>query len=119
MISKASQRLGELTCLLCLSLAACSDSSGPERTPIVQLLGESSTTIAVGETFQAALLPMLPPGYVPPVDWVSSNPVIASVASTGALTAEVTGLQPGEAVIRVSGEGARDSLRVTVTTSQP
>lgn len=119
MIGKATRALGGLTCLLCLSAAACSDpTSGPERTPVVQLSG-TSTTISVGDSFQARLLPMLPPGYVPPVAWVSSNPAVASVARTGTLTARVTGLQPGEAVIRVSGEGARDSLHVTVVASQP
>lgn len=118
MIYEAARALGGLTCILCLSLAACSDATGPERKPRVQLLLRS-TTIAVGDTFQASLLPMLPPGYVPPVDWVSANPVVAGVARTGTLTARVTGLQPGEAVIHVSGEGEQDSLHVTVITSQP
>ncbi len=107
--------LGASTVLL---PAGCTSTSGPDRIPKVQLEVETAT-LAVGDTLQARLLPMLPPGYVPPVEWSSSNPTIAGVLATGTLTARVTGLQAGQAVIHVAGEGARDSLRVTVVPGGP
>ncbi len=125
MICKAARTLCGLCSVLPLLLASCSDSSGPdsssrERTPVVQL-SEHAATILVGDTFQAALvsLPLLPPGYVPTVEWHSSNPVIASVTSTGTRSATVTGVQAGQAMIHVAGDGARDSLHVTVIAGQP
>jgi len=113
-ISPTARNLVGLACLLALSLAACSDPSDPERKPLIQLVADSAT-VAVGESFEVGPLPLLPPGYVPPVDWSSSNPGVASVASTGRTTARVTGIQPGVAVIHAMGEGARDSLHVRVT----
>jgi hypothetical protein len=99
----------------CLLAAACSSPSGAtDRIPVVQLM-QDSAVIAVGDTLQAVLLPMLPPGYVPPVSWSSSDASVASVSATGATSARIDGLQAGLAVIRVAGEGARDSLVVTVT----
>jgi hypothetical protein len=96
-----------------LFLAACSNPLGPDRIPVVQL-AEHSATIMVGDTARASLLPMLPPGYVPTVEWSSSDPDIASVVPKAASVARVAGLRAGEAVIHVAGEGARDSLFVTV-----
>lgn len=115
MLRTGTRTLGLLGAVL---LATCSSPSEPERVPVVQLR-EHSVTIAVGGTFQAALLPMLPPGYVPPVAWASSHPSIATVAPTGSTSADITGQRAGEAVIRVAGEGARDSLRVTVISGNP
>jgi len=99
-----------------LSLAAC--SSGPDRIPVVQL-AEHAATIVVGDTTRAWLLPVLPPGYVPEVEWSSSDPAIAKVEPTAARAARVTGLRVGEAMILVAGEGAEDSLVVTVITVDP
>ena len=118
MISPSVRHLVGITCLLCLSSAACSESTGPEGKPLIQLMTHSAT-IAVGQSFEVGPLPLLPPGYVPPVDWSSSNPGVASVTSIGRTTARVTGMQPGEAVIHAMGEGARDSLLVTVTAGGP
>lgn len=114
MISPPVRYIVRFACLVSLPLAACSESSGPEGTPVIQLMTHSAT-LAVGQSFEVGPLPLLPPGYVPPVDWSSSNPGVASVVSIGRTTARVTGVQPGEAVIRATGEGARDSLQVTVT----
>lgn len=118
MISPSVRYLVGLTCLLGLSSAACSDPSEPERKAQIQLVADSAT-IAVGQSFEVGPLPLLPPGYVPPVDWSSSNPGVASVTSIGRTRARVTGVQPGEAVIHAMGEGARDSLLVTVTAGGP
>ncbi|MCG6956645.1 MAG: hypothetical protein LJF04_11715 [Gemmatimonadetes bacterium] len=99
----------------CLLAVACSSPSAPtNRIPVVQLM-QDSAIIAVGDTLQAVLLPMLPPGYVPPVDWSSSDPTVAGVSATGSTSARIDGLKAGAAVIRVAGEGAEDSLVVTVT----
>jgi hypothetical protein len=86
----------------------------PERYPVVQLL-ERTATLVVGDSVKLYLLPMLPPGYVPPVTWSSSNPEIASVESPNNGIGLVRGLSPGQAVILVSGEGKSDSARVVVT----
>jgi hypothetical protein len=102
----------------CLLAAACSSPSGPDRIPVVQLM-QDSAVIAVGDTLEAVLLPMLPPGYVPPVSWSSSDPSVASVSATGSTSARVDGLRAGVAVIRVAGQGAQDSLVVTVTAADP
>lgn len=118
MVSASLRHLVGFTGLLCLPLAACSESAGPEGTPTIQLMTHSAT-LAVGQSFEVGPLPLLPPGYVPPVDWSSSNPGVASVAPTGKTTARVTGIQPGEAVIHAAGEGAWDSLHVTVTPGGP
>jgi hypothetical protein len=104
--------------LSCLMAAACSSPAGPDRIPVVQLL-QDSAVMTVGDTLQAVLLPMLPPGYVPPVSWSSSDPAVAEVSATGTTSARVDALQAGLAVIRVAGEGARDSLVVWVTSAQP
>lgn len=68
---------------------------------------------------QPSLMPVLPPGYVPPVQWSSSDPAIASVFPIGTHAARVLGVRTGEAVIHVAGEGARDSLVVTVISGPP
>jgi len=100
----------------CLPVAACSNGTGPERTPVVQLRVETDT-ISAGDTLQETLLPFLPPGYVPPVTWSSSDPAVATV---GPQTGLVVGIAPGQAVIHAVGTGspqaqqARDSLRLTV-----
>jgi hypothetical protein len=86
----------------------------PERYPVVQLL-ERTATLVVGDSVRLHLLPMLPPGYVPPVTWSSSNPEVASVESPNNGIGLVRGLSPGQAVILVAGEGKSDSARVVVT----
>jgi uncharacterized protein YjdB len=118
MLCNAKQIFTLLTLIPFLVLSACSSSTasstGTERIPVVQLF-QDSATIAVGDTFAATLLPMLPPGYVPSVEWSSSQPGVASVGATTATSATVRGLQAGHAVIHVAGDGSQDSLRVTVT----
>ncbi|MFG1691784.1 Ig domain-containing protein [Gemmatimonadota bacterium] len=107
-----------LVAFACLLYAtACSDPSQPERVPAVQLAPHAAS-IAVGDSLILWLLPMLPPGYVPSVDWTSSSPVIASVRKTRAKAATVTGLSPGQAVITVAGDGASDSTVITVITPE-
>jgi len=109
---RTSVALG-LSC--CLLAVACGSPSGPtDRIPVVQLM-QDSAVIAVGDTLQAVLLPMLPPGYVPTVSWSSSDPSVAGVSATGSMSARIDGLGVGLAVIRVAGQGAQDSLVVTVT----
>jgi len=103
----------------CVFLASCSEEpTEPGRIPTVQLL-EHEGTIDVGDSLQLSLLPMLPPGYVPPVTWSSESPETASVESIDAHVGLVRGLFPGQAVIRVSGEGASDSARVVVSPTEP
>lgn len=107
-----------------LPAAACSSSSsGPAgllqtRVPSVQL-AQHFDTMTVGDTVQAWLLPMLPPGYVPSVEWSSSDSQVVRVLSTGHASADVVGLHVGEAVVHVAGAGAQDSLHVVVTAGQP
>jgi len=101
--------------LCCICSAACSnDPSEPEPIPIVQLL-EGEATLGVGDSVLLSLLPVLPPGYVPPVTWSSSNPAVASVDSPMNSMCWVRGMSPGQAVILVSGEGKSDSARVVVS----
>lgn len=116
MLPSATRTLCLIGFVPSLLLAACSSPTGADEVgvPVVQLF-QSSVTIPVGDAFQAALLPMLPPGYVPSVTWSSSHPSIATVTATGPTSAEVRGHAVGEAVIRVVGDGAQDSLRVTVS----
>jgi len=114
MMRNVGRALIPLGLLSCLFTATCRSPSGPDRIPVVQLLAPSAS-IAVGDTLRVTLLPVLPPGYVPPVTWSSSDPAVASVSSTGASSARVDGLQAGGTVIRAAGDGARDSLFLTVT----
>jgi len=95
------------------SLLACSQSAGIDRVPVVQFL-EDSVSVTVGGSVEVGLLPMLPPGYVPEVTWRSSDLATATVAAQGRASAVVTGVGSGEAVISASGEGATDSVIVTV-----
>lgn len=103
----------------CVFLASCGgESTEPERIPTVQLL-EHEATLDVGDSLQLNLLPMLPPGYVPPVTWSSESPETASVEPIDAHVGLVRGLFPGQTVIRVSGEGASDSAMVVVSPTEP
>ena len=121
-MGRPSARLFRFLVLLgccCLFLAACNGkTTEPERIPTVQLL-EREATLDVGDSLQLNLLPMLPPGYVPPVNWTSSSPETASVESVDEHVGLVRGLFPGQAVIRVSGEGASDSAMVVVSPTEP
>jgi trimeric autotransporter adhesin len=49
------------------------------------------------------------------VTWISSNPAVATVSSTGVVTAVVTGALVGTATITGSAEGKSGSASVTVT----
>lgn len=103
----------------CIFLATCNDQpSEPERIPVVQL-SEGEATLGVGDWIQLHLLPVLPPGYVPPVTWSSTNPEVATVEPVLSLVGEVRGLSPGQTVIRVSGEGASDSATVVISPPEP
>lgn len=115
---RAATLFGLLSSLLAAACSSPSPSGLSDQIPVVQLM-QDSAVIVVGDTLQAVLLPMLPPGYVPPVSWSSSDPAVASVFATGAMSARIDGLQAGVAVIRVGGQGAQDSLVVTVTSAQP
>ena len=101
-----------ISCSLCAN--ACSDPSQPERVPVVQF-APHPTSIPVGDIMRLHLLPMLPPGYVPSVDWTSSDSVTATVVKAGTMVGTVKGLSPGQAVITVAGDGASDSTVVIVT----
>lgn len=90
------------------------DPSQRERVPVVQF-APHPTSIAVGDTMRLHLLPMLPPGYVPSVDWISSDSVTVTVVKAGTMVGTVKGLSPGQAVITVAGDGASDSTVVIVT----
>lgn len=93
--------------LPCLLAAACSSHSGPA---VVKVFPRSATMVP-GDTLQVTLLSPIDFGYIPPVRWSSSDPAVAAVNATGLVTA----LDVGQAVIRVAGGGAEDSLSVTVT----
>ncbi len=97
-------------------LVACSDTTAPEGTPVVQI-AEPAATVAVGDTVRLTLLPMLPPGYVPQVTWSSSNVGTATVTASGNWSALVTGVRAGQVVITATGEEASDSVEVTVSTA--
>jgi len=113
MLHNATRALCLLGFVLFFPFAACSSPAGADWIPVVQL-SRDSVTLAVGDTFQAALLPVLPPGYVPDVHCSSSAPTTATVSPTGRTSAAVAGLWAGHAVIHVAGDGSQDSLRVTV-----
>lgn len=103
---------------LFVSSSACSNATGTDadelrKVPVVQLAPHEET-IALGDSLNLHLLPMLPPGYVPPVTWSSSNPDVASVEPIGPTMARVLGLSPGQSMIHVFGDGARDSTTVIV-----
>jgi hypothetical protein len=103
----------------CTFLATCSNQpSGPEQIPVVQL-SEHEATLGVGDWIHLHLLPVLPPGYVPPVTWSSTNPETATVESVEPLVGEVRGLSPGQTVVLVAGEGASDSAVVIVLPPEP
>lgn len=113
------RRVLPLISCACIALAACDDQpSEPEEIAVVQLV-EHEVTLGVGDWVQLDLLPMLPPGYVPPVVWTSADPETATVEPEGATAARVRGIRAGETVIRASGEGASDSATVVVLPSEP
>ncbi len=101
-----------LTCTASL-LACTQQSTGIDRVPVVQFLDDSAS-VAIGGSVEVGLLPMLPPGYVPEVTWSSSDLATATVAAQGRTSALITGVGIGRAVISASGEGATDSVIVTV-----
>jgi hypothetical protein len=103
---------------LFLSFSACSSTTGTDadelrEVPVVQLAPHEET-IALGDSLMLHLLPMLPPGYVPAVSWSSSNPEVAPVEPIGPTMAKVLGLSPGQSMIHVFGDGARDSTTVII-----
>ena len=105
----------------CVFSASCSNQPsepGSEPEPVVQL-SDHEATLHVGQYLFLDLLPVLPPGYVPPVTWSSTSPEIASVVPADSLTVLVRGLSPGQTVILVSGQGASDSATVVVSPSEP
>jgi len=115
-----------LFALVCaLSAASCRDPAEPERdalrrVAVVQLL-DRAADVVVGDTVRLSLLhlPMLPPGYVPPVSWSSSDPGTATVQRVGPTAATVRGIRAGQAVITAAGEGASDSAVITVVEPAP
>ena len=94
-------------------LLGCSESNDIDRIPVVQF-AEDSVSVVVGGSAEVHLLPMLPPGYVPTVTWRSSSLATATVSPQTWGTAVVAGIGVGEAVVSASGEGAADSVVVTV-----
>lgn len=107
-------RLLILVGMTCMAfLLACSESSDVDRIPVVQF-AEDSVSVAVGGAVEVHLLPMLPPGYVPAVTWNSSNLTKATVSAQSWTSAVVAGVGVGEATVSASGEGAADSVIVTV-----
>ena len=112
--------LGVLACS-CLFQVGCSDQPSepePEPEPVVQF-SEHEAGLHVGQYVFLDLLPVLPPGYVPPVTWSSTSPGIASVEPADSLTVLVRGLSPGQTVILVSGHGVSDSAMVVVSPAEP
>jgi len=103
----------------CAFLASCSNQpSEPERKPVIRLT-EREPTLGVGRWIFLDLLPVLPPDYVPPVTWSSTNPETATVEPVDSLTGLVRGLSPGQTVILVSGQGVSDSAMVVVSPTEP
>ena len=98
-------------CMACTDIFTGTDQK--DRTPVVQF-GLNEVIISVGDSTRLWLLPMLPPGYVPSVEWSSSDSVVASVRAAGSKASWVKGLSPGETTIRAFGEGKGDSLPVFV-----
>lgn len=113
-VKRVSRRPPMLFGIICTTFVlACSESSGIDQIPVVQLV-EDSVSVTIGSSVEVHLLPMLPPGYVPTVTWSTSSPTTATVAARGRTYALVTGVGVGEAVVTASGEGASDSVMVTV-----
>lgn len=107
-----------LNCCCLLPVGCSGQPSEPEPEPVVQL-SEHEATLHVGQYLFLDLLPVLPPGYVPPVTWSSASPGIASVEPADSLTVLVRGLSPGQTVILVSGKGVSDSAMVVVSPAEP
>ena len=107
-----------------IGLVGCNGPSEPgaepDGVPVVQLR-EHAASLLVGDSIVLQLLglPLLPPGYVPPVRWSSSNPSVVAVSAREGSGAVARGLLVGEAFIAASGEGARDSILVTVAPRSP
>ncbi len=54
---------------------------------------EHGGTIAVGDSTRAWLLPVLPPGYAPAVEWSSSDPEIEDLRAQSEAFSEVSAVQ--------------------------
>ncbi len=108
--------------LLCLVLlaAACSggakdSGTGPQVTPVAQVVVTStSSSILVGQTTSATATTMSATGTVltgRTIAWSSGSPAVATVTSTGVVTA----VGGGQAVISATSEGKSGQVTITVT----
>lgn len=98
--------------LVALPLPACSDKTGPEPVPVVEVVAPADR-VEVGRTLQLSARVRSPDGELLPrvsVTWSSSDESVAAVGPDGV----VAGRAPGTAVIRaVAGKGS-GSTTVTV-----
>ncbi|NJD09836.1 MAG: hypothetical protein FIB01_05120 [Gemmatimonadetes bacterium] len=100
-----------------VAAGACSDAtdgSSVGRTPVVQL-AVHTVTLSAGDSADLGLLPMLPPGFVPPdVRWWSSDPAVVTVRRVSTMRAVAVSIRAGHAVVHADAEGTSDSVAVVV-----
>jgi photosystem II stability/assembly factor-like uncharacterized protein len=107
--------------LVLLGLVACdsgNDPSGPVDVPVVSLeASPAADTLSAGDTLRVTALARDAGGnvLVRPVSWNSLAPSIATVDTTGLVTA----LAPGDALIVATAEGIADSVRLHVSAPAP
>lgn len=116
------RRLGVLTVTLLMACSGDNSNQGLTTPPIVTagvstvVVGLPRSSIATGESIQATTSLRDVSGNTltgRSVTWTSSDPSVATVGAT----AIVTGIAPGNAVIRATSEGVSGSATITVTPS--
>jgi uncharacterized protein YjdB len=93
-----------------MGITSCSGDDDNDAPAVeVTSIALASTTLNVGTGEKQTLTATLSPPKAPKetVTWTSSNPGVASVASTGELTGEVTGVTEGTATITVSSANGK------------
>lgn len=106
--------------LCLLTVAACGGSSNPTSPPgdapvATVTVTPPATTLAIGETIQLTAELRGADGKVltgRTITWKSSNPAVASVSSTGLVTAMASG---GPVTITATSEGKSGSAQVSAT----
>ena len=108
-----------LLCLVLLATAcaggAKDSGTGPQVTPVAQVVvASASSSLLVGQTTSATATTMSATGTVltgRTITWSSGSPTVATVTSTGTVTA----VGAGPAIITASSEGKSGQVAITVT----
>jgi uncharacterized protein YjdB len=107
-----------------LAVSACSSPVDPDGMPegprargvAAVMVNPMSASLPVGSVFSVEATPVDPQGQPMTgrrINWSSSSPLVASVSSSG----EITALAPGEATVIASSEGRSGSTSVVVSPS--